>query len=46
MDGRLGIEDLEALRIDDRRDGLGTARQVGVLKINFGEANRVVKADL
>jgi hypothetical protein len=46
MDGRLGIEDLEALRIDDSRDGLGATRQVGVLQIDFNKSHSVVKADI
>ena len=46
MDGRLGIEDLEFLRIDDSRDGLGAARQVGVLQINLDESHSIVEADI
>jgi hypothetical protein len=46
MNGCLGVEDLEALRIDDSRDGLGAARQVGVLQINLDVAHGVVEADV
>jgi beta-phosphoglucomutase-like phosphatase (HAD superfamily) len=46
MDGRFGIEQFEALGIDDSSDGLRAARQVGMLQINLGVAHRIVEADI
>jgi beta-phosphoglucomutase-like phosphatase (HAD superfamily) len=46
MDGRFGVEQFEALGIDDSSDGLRAARQVGMLQINLGVAHRIVEADI